>query len=856
MGASSETIDLILQSKSDLREFKRARTEISGIRKAMDEAFAGLKIGGGMAVVNQLMAGASRAIAAAREAAIDFNATLEQQEVAFKTLLGTADAAKIRIADLFRFAAETPFEFEQILQASRILQSLTNGALASGDGLRMVGDVAAATARPIEEVAMWLGRVFAGLKTGTAIGEASLRLIEMGAISGDTARRLNTLAASGAGMSDAMGIMHREFGRFSGAMIEQSKTFNGQLSTLRDNLKGLVAENTKGAFEALKATIEGLNRALTSDAAKEYVEWLNRVIDLVTLIPRAAGAASGGNVGPSATANVTLQAQALEETIRKIIKAKRDQGEIDDDIASKLAMQLRLVQLTEDAQDRLRRGIELSANLRGAAPRAKTVEAAAPAELTDAQKTLSGDLFKNFLEAARANLDERQRLEVDYADKVDQIQTALSENSEARKAALFQLDQMFAHRRRELDEKETQAALEREADAAEATLAIERDIERAHLDRLQREMEADDQRIENRLQTLNILRAQSQTFLLTNIQKRKLDRQSLEAEVGLLRGEENQSRFMSNMAGSQEERDMHARRANAFASRRAGTETQLNAFLSQGDPQDMSDQFGQTFISLQDQWGSVAQQMAQNFEQVFNSAIATISNGITGLIVGTLTWDEALRNIGLTILTDIVQAIVQMGVRWILTQILMATVGKSIQAASLAANAGIAAAQAAVWATPATLSTIASYGGAAYAAPGQIALAEGIVMAQSLAAFEQGGYTGTGNSSEVAGIVHRGEYVIPAPTVKEYGTAFFDRLMQGSPGGMRLESTMLSIRTPDFVNNVNLSAPAHPAASRSKTVLNIAHYDQRSAGERWLSTLEGERFLVDWMRRTQHEVAG
>jgi hypothetical protein len=177
------------------------------------------------------------------------------------------------------------------------------------------------------------------------------------------------------------------------------------------------------------------------------------------------------------------------------------------------------------------------------------------------------------------------------------------------------------------------------------------------------------------------------------------------------------------------------------------------------DPNSFRDQFTSVFTDLQNQFGTVATEMATMFKDVFNSAISSISQGITGLILGTKTWGQALMQIGTSILTTIIQAIVQMGVRWILTRLMMAIAGKTIESSMLAATAGIAAGYSAVWAVPATLATIASYGGAAAEAPGAIALAEGITMAESLTGFAQGGYTGAGGKYEPAGIVHRGEIV-------------------------------------------------------------------------------------------------
>lgn len=44
--------------------------------------------------------------------------------------------------------------------------------------------------------------------------------------------------------------------------------------------------------------------------------------------------------------------------------------------------------------------------------------------------------------------------------------------------------------------------------------------------------------------------------------------------------------------------------------------------------------------------------------------------------------------------------------------------------------------------------------------------------------YANGGYTGNGGKYEPAGVVHRGEYVMPASVVSKYGVGFFDNLMQ------------------------------------------------------------------------------
>lgn len=201
------------------------------------------------------------------------------------------------------------------------------------------------------------------------------------------------------------------------------------------------------------------------------------------------------------------------------------------------------------------------------------------------------------------------------------------------------------------------------------------------------------------------------------------------------------------------------------------------------DPSSFSQQFVATFADLKNQMGTFAQSTARAFADVFNSAISSISNGIMGLIKGTMTWGQALQEIGETILTSIIQAIVQMGVRWVLTQIMMAIAGKAILASATAATVPFAVAQSAIWAVPATLSTIASYGGAAAAAPAQIALAEAITMSESVVGFEKGGFTGFGGNSDVAGLVHRNEFVMPADATSRIGLPRLEAMKNGEDDG-------------------------------------------------------------------------
>lgn len=201
------------------------------------------------------------------------------------------------------------------------------------------------------------------------------------------------------------------------------------------------------------------------------------------------------------------------------------------------------------------------------------------------------------------------------------------------------------------------------------------------------------------------------------------------------------------------------------------------------DPSSFGGQFSLAMGEIQDAWGTWAEQAAGAFKGVFGTAVDSISDGITGLILRTKTWSQALREIGSSILTAIVSSIVRMGVQWAIGFALQKTLGKvAIKSAMKDAST-----MAASWGAAATAASIATMGSAAGVglASALAAMASGSVVAGGLAAtpggsFMEGGYTGRGPRDEVAGKVHRGEYVMPAPQVDRIGLPVLEALHGGA----------------------------------------------------------------------------
>lgn len=146
----------------------------------------------------------------------------QNMTTAFETLLGSREAADARLDELVSFAGQTPFTRDEIFEASRVLQIFTDGALASADAMKLVGDVAAGTQKPFADVSLWIGRLYDGLESGRPIGDATAALQEMGAISGKSRARLEKLAESGKDISEIWPDVTQEFERFDDMMIKMS----------------------------------------------------------------------------------------------------------------------------------------------------------------------------------------------------------------------------------------------------------------------------------------------------------------------------------------------------------------------------------------------------------------------------------------------------------------------------------------------------------------------------------------------------------------------------------------------------------------------------------------------------------
>lgn len=183
--------------------------------------------------------------------------------------------------------------------------------------------------------------------------------------------------------------------------------------------------------------------------------------------------------------------------------------------------------------------------------------------------------------------------------------------------------------------------------------------------------------------------------------------------------------------------------------------------------QQFAQQFSSHFNTLINIARNSTDQQGQFFKNLFNYGVGLLQRYLVEFIAGKIA--EKVFHIG-TETAKTTSTEINEGTRSGLAMANMIAEGStaagvisSVSATTVIAMGAIAKAAAAA----ATLVSIATMGAAGASGMASVAMALGTI--QGLVAglgFKEGGYTGDGSPSEAAGIVHKGEYVFPASSVK------------------------------------------------------------------------------------------
>jgi hypothetical protein len=194
-------------------------------------------------------------------------------ETKLTTATGTVELAHERLKELREISKTTTFALPGLVEASASLEGFGDGALASGEGFRMIGDIAAATNSDLGDLSGAVGALYGAVQNNQSIEDSVEKLQEMGVVSGQAAEELVNLQQSGASGSMVWSRFRAQMGSYTGGMQEVAQTTEGQMEVLKnswEDAKREIAEASVPALnEAIQAALDVLTRLSESgDLAK------------------------------------------------------------------------------------------------------------------------------------------------------------------------------------------------------------------------------------------------------------------------------------------------------------------------------------------------------------------------------------------------------------------------------------------------------------------------------------------------------------------------------------------------------------------------------------------------------------
>jgi hypothetical protein len=253
----------------------------------------------------------------------------QQFEMAFETMLGSAQKAKMMIADMAHLAATTPFDMKGVVSGAKKLLAYGFAANEITETMRRLGDLSAGLSLNLEDIT-WLygttmvqGRLFTrDLYQFTGRG---IPLVdELAKQFGVTKEKISELVTAGKvgfpEVKKAIESLTNEGGKFGGLMEKQSHSITGQISNIKDTIQM--------AINDLGTQTEGLmNDALyiTSKAVNHWQEIGEAVLSVASAIGLYKAMAVSVAAFDSATANVGYAAElsALESLLPMKEEAKK-----------------------------------------------------------------------------------------------------------------------------------------------------------------------------------------------------------------------------------------------------------------------------------------------------------------------------------------------------------------------------------------------------------------------------------------------------------------------------------------------------------------------------------------------------
>lgn len=205
----------------------------------------------------------------------------QQLEVAFNTMLGSADKADALMAQLVRTAAITPFDLEGVAQGAKQLLAYGMEAENVNETLTRLGDIAAGLSMPLNDLVYLYGTTMAQGRLYTQdlnqfTGRGIPMIEELAKVFGVAESKVKELVEAGrVGFPEVQKVIENltgEGSKFGGLMEEQSKTITGQISNIEDAIASMFNDMGKQSEGVINTTLSGVTYMV------EHYEQMGRVL--------------------------------------------------------------------------------------------------------------------------------------------------------------------------------------------------------------------------------------------------------------------------------------------------------------------------------------------------------------------------------------------------------------------------------------------------------------------------------------------------------------------------------------------------------------------------------------------------
>lgn len=205
----------------------------------------------------------------------------QQLEVAFKTMLGSAEQADALMRQLTQTAATTPFGLEDVAQGAKQLLAYGLEAEKVNETLIRLGDIAAGLSVPLNDLVYLYGTTMAQGRLYTQdlnqfTGRGIPMISELARQFGVAESKVKELVETGkVGFPEVQKVIESltdEGGKFGGLMEAQSKTITGQISNIEDAISMMFNELGQQSEGVINTTLSGISYVI------EHYERFGRIL--------------------------------------------------------------------------------------------------------------------------------------------------------------------------------------------------------------------------------------------------------------------------------------------------------------------------------------------------------------------------------------------------------------------------------------------------------------------------------------------------------------------------------------------------------------------------------------------------